>query len=132
MKVRTVSVFYGPGRSSAWVFDMVVPDYSPADFDPTRVLGALAPHPEDREAEPEPDSPHAVMREYVRQLAPLVDRMTGVQLSRVPLGTRWHDGCVECETPAGDLVLIPLAAVARITLGPIHELTPAPSEASQR
>lgn len=112
MKVRTVSVFYGPGRSSAWVFDMAVPDYSPADFD--------------REAEPEPGSPQAVMREYRRQLA------RGMQLLRVPLGTRWHDGCVECETPAGDLVLIPLAAVARITLGPIHELMPAPSEASQR
>ncbi len=126
MKIRTVTVFYGPGRLSAWPFTMVVPDYS--GVDPDQVLGGLlaGPHPEDREAEPEPDSAQAVMREYVRQLAPLFHQMSTAQLTRIPLGTQWHDGCVEFLTTTGDVVVIPLSAVARILLGPIREAEPGP------
>ncbi len=130
MKIRTVTVSYGPGRSGvAWAFDMVVPEYATRDFDPDKMLGGLLarPHPEDRQDESDPGSPQAVMREYVRQLAPLFQQMQQAHIITVPPGTYWHDGCVEFLTPAGDVVMIPLGAVARLILGPIRE--PGPTDA---
>ena len=80
------------------------------------LLGGLV-HPEDAGAHDE------FLAGLLGRLAPFLERVQQMHAPSGPLGTRWHDGCVEFDTPEDYVIVLPLDQITRIEFGPLQDIS---------